>query len=218
MVLRLALSSRFNPFYLLWLIGYFCRMKCSFLYIVIIVIIASLSCKNTTSKTNNISVDTIHFFSIKDFILSEVKDVQTTPYAMYQITSQPTNSKDSTLFTKENFATAAQQFIACDINNSALKSGYKESVFKDNSTESITLNYNTANQDLPIQNIDVLLNETTNKVSRIFIRKRVDNKDSLITVLYSWKAGKSFSIIKSVFKKDGSKYDEQRFVNWNDRN
>ena len=193
-------------------------MKFPFFITVIIVIITSSSCKNAANKTDNTSIDTVHFFSIKDFFLSEVKDVQTTPYLMYQIIAKPNNSKDSTAFTKENFATTAQQFIDCDISNSSLKNNYKESVFKDNSTQSITLNYSTANQELPIQNIDVLLDQRTNKVNRIFIRKTVDNKDSLITILYSWKAGKSFSIIKSVVKKDDSKYDEQQFINWNGTN
>lgn len=218
MVLRLVLSSPFNLSYLLWLIGYFCRMKFPFFVIVIILIITFSGCKNAANKTGNTPIDTVHFFSIKDFILTEVKDVQTTPYLMYQVIIKPSGSKDSTIFTKENFATVAQQFIDCDISNSPSKNNYRESVFKDNSTQSITLNYSTANQELPIQNIDVLLDERTNKVNRIFIRKIVDNKDSLISVLYSWKAGKSFSIIKSVVKKDDSKYDEQQFINWNDRN
>jgi hypothetical protein len=189
----------------------------SFLIPLICVFILS-SCNNSPKKiiaTTNI--DTIHFFSIKDFFLAEIKDVEATPYFIIQIHTKANGSKDSTSFKKEAFANFAQQFIACDVNTSSVKNQYIESAFKDNSTNSITLNYSTLNNELPIQNIDVLLNEETNKVTRIFIRKSVTNTDYSTTILYSWKANKSCMITTSIVKKNGTKYTEQQFVNWNDK-
>ena len=176
------------------------------------------SCKDSPKKiiatTYN---DTIHFFSIKDFFLSEIKDVEATPYFIYQIHTKANGSKDSTNFKKEAFTSFAQQFIACDVNSSSTKNQYIESAFKDNSTNSITLNYSTLNNALLVQNIDVLLNEETNKVTRIFVRQSLTNADSSTTILYSWKANKSCMVTTSIVKKDGTKYTEQQFVNWNDK-
>lgn len=193
-------------------------MKCfnflCFILVSALIVSCSNSPKKNTATTNN---DTIHFFSIKDFFLSEVKDVQATPYFIYKKHTKTNGSNDSTSFTKEAFANFAQQFIACDVNSSKDKNQYIESAFKDNSTNSITLNYSTLNNTLPVQNIDVLLNEETNKVTRIFIRQSLTNKDATTTILYSWKANKSCMITTSIVKKDGTKYTEQQFVNWNDK-
>ncbi|MBC7722205.1 MAG: hypothetical protein H7068_09290 [Pedobacter sp.] len=191
-------------------------MKYSFYLLITLVTTIVTSCKNTPNKTVDILNDTIHFFSIKDFFLTELKDVQTKPYFIYQITTKANGNKDSTAFKKEAFASFTQQFIVCDIANNVVKNQYKESAFKDNSTQSITLNYSTLNKELPIQNIDVLLNEETNKVTRIFIRQILENTDSSTTILYSWKANKSCMVTKSVIKKGGTKYTKQQFVKWND--
>ena len=191
-------------------------MKYCFYLLISVGIITVISCKSTTSKTVANAIDTLHFFNIKDFIFTEVKDVQTTPYFIYQITTKANGNKDSAVFTKQAFDSFAQPFMACDIANNGTKNEYKESAFKDNSTQSITLNYSTLNKELPIQNIDVLLSEETNKVTRIFIRQTQANTDSLTTILYSWKANKSCMVTKSVIKKDGTKYTVQQFVNWND--
>lgn len=184
----------------------------------ILVFAIIVSCNNSPKKVLAIkNNDTIHFFSIKDFFLSEIKDIRATPYFIYQIDTKPNGSKDSTSFKKEALTAFTQQFIACDVNNLSVKDQYIESAFKDNSIHCITLNYSTLNTALSIQNIDVLLNEETNKVTRIFIRQSVTNIDSTTTILYSWKASKSCMVTTTIIKKDGTKYTEQQFVNWNDK-
>jgi hypothetical protein len=194
-------------------------MKQNILLLLFICALGAYSCKNKSAKAETTSnADTTHFFSIGNFFVSEVKELETTPYLIYQITTKANGIKDSSTIDKTVFATMAKQFIACDISDNTQKQAYKEVAFKDNSTKSITLNYSTANKDLPVQSIDVLFDEETNNVRRIFIRQALDNKDSSTTVLYSWKANKSFTITKSVVKKDGTKYTEQHYVNWNDKN
>lgn len=184
----------------------------------IIVFIVHASCNNSPKKIAAIiNTDTIHFYSVKDFFLSEIKDIEITPYYIYKIHTKANGGKDSISFSKEDFALFTKQFIACDVNNSLVKNQYIESVFKDNSTKSITLNYSTLNHALPVQNIDVLLNEETNKVSRIFIRQSLTTANASTTILYSWKANKSCMVTTSTIKKDGTKYSEQQYVNWNDK-
>lgn len=193
-------------------------MKQNVLLLLFICAFGAYSCKNKSAKAETTSnADTTHFFSIGNFFMSEVKELETTPYLIYQITTKANGTKDSSTIDKTVFASLAKQFIACDISDSVQKQAYKEVAFKDNSTKSITLSYSTGNKDLPIQSIDVLFDEETNNVRRIFIRQALDNKDSSTTVLYSWKANKSFTITKSVVKKDGTKYTEQQYVNWNDK-
>lgn len=194
-------------------------MRQNVLLLLFVCALGAYSCKNKSAKAETTSnADTTHFFSIGNFFMSEVKELETTPYLIYQITTKANGTKDSSTIDKTTFASLAKQFIACDISDSVQKQAYKEVAFKDNSTKSITLNYSTTNKDLPVQSIDVLFDEETNNVRRIFMRQALDNKDSSTTVLYSWKANKSFTITKSVVKKDGTKYTEQQYVNWNDKN
>ncbi len=181
-------------------------------------ILCNYGCKSKVAKQASSSIDTTHFFSIANFFLGEIKDIETTPYLIYKITTKNNGSKDSTSINKETFAAITKQFIACDISDATKKQAYKETVFKDNSTNSITLNYSTNNKDLPIQSIDVLFNEATNNITRIFVKQMLNNKDSSVSVLYSWKANKSFTITKSVVKPNNSEYTEQQYVNWNEKN
>jgi len=183
-----------------------------------ILLLLTFSCKNKSTKPIASTTDTTHFFSVSNFFINELADVKRTPYPIYKITTKASGSKDSSAINRTEFATLSAQFIACDINNSSQKQHYKEVVFKDNSTKSVTLNYSSINKNFPIQSIDVLLDEETNNVRRIFIRQALYNNDSSTTVLYSWKANKSFTITRSVVKKDGTKYSEQQYVNWNDKN
>lgn len=193
-------------------------MRCTILFLSSAIILFTFGCKTKPVPPNNFAIDTTSFFSIGNFFLSEIKDVETIPYLMYQIKTKANGTRDSSGFTNEEFIPLAKQFVACDISDSIKKQDYKEAVFKDNSTKSVTFNYSTTKRDLPIQSIDVLFNEETNKVNRIFIRKVLDNKDSSTTVLYSWKANMSFTITKSVVKQNGIKYTVQQYVNWNDHN
>ena len=182
--------------------------------------IITISCKNnkenkateTTTPTN--TVDTSHFFDTKSFFQTEIKDVTTTPYFMYIITTRDEKKKDSSHLTTTEFVRLAQEFLAQDITQKELKPSYKEDVFRDLSTKSITFSYSTKNKDLDVQNIDVLLDEESNKVKFIFIRSQKIFKDSTIITQLNWKRAKNFLINRAVLKSDGTKYSTQQFVSW----
>ena len=182
--------------------------------------IITISCKNnkenkateTTTPTN--TVDTSHFFDTKSFFQTEIKDVTTTPYFMYIITTRDEKKKDSSHLTTTEFVRLAQEFLAQDITQKELKPSYKEDVFRDLSTKSITFSYSTKNKDLDVQNIDVLLDEESNKVKFIFIRSQKISKDSTIITQLNWKRAKNFLINRAVLKSDGTKYSTQQFVSW----
>ncbi|MFP5041246.1 hypothetical protein [Parasediminibacterium sp. JCM 36343] len=178
------------------------------------------SCK---SKKNNAAViakptviDTSTFYDIKSFFLSEIKEVSSTPYYMYSIIKRDDKRTDSFAVTKAKFAQLANEFVEKDITTKELKPYYKQNIFRDLSTNSITFNYTTPNKQLEVQNIDILIDEETSKVKYIFIRTSKGNDDSTIISQFNWKPGKSFSINKSIVKSNGIQYGIQQIVNWND--
>ena len=179
-----------------------------------------LSCKNNkvtapaTSPQDN-SSDTATFFDVKEFFQKEIKDVTTTPYFIYTIITQDENKRDSIHLTTTSFVQLAQEFLSKDITDKSIKHFYKEDVFRDLTTKSVTFSYSTRNKDLEVQNVEILLDEETNKVNFIFIRCNKTEGDSTIITQYNWKRGKSFLINRAVLKTDDSKHSIQQFVSWN---
>jgi hypothetical protein len=185
-------------------------------------LLAFLICACKTKKGNDIPNnnqsninDTTTFFDIKGFFENEVKDVTTTPYFIYTTIKKDDNKKDSMPLTTKDFVQLAQEFLEKDITQKDVKHFYKEDIFRDLSTKSVTFDYSTSNKDLYVQSIDVLLDEETNKVKFILIRANKTTNDSTIITQLNWNKGKSFLINKSVLKNDGTKYSTQQYVSWN---
>lgn len=160
--------------------------------------------------------DTSKFFPLNDFLIADIKDVQQTPYLIYKISVHENKKRDSSAITKDEYNKFANQFLQRSISTSSSKLSYKEVVFHDLSTKSYTINYTATDPDLYVKDISILLDDGTNKIKRVFIHCLKDNGDSTIIEQYSWKAGKSFQINKSIQRKDGSSLEEQNSIIWND--
>ena len=190
------------------------------LFLYSLTVLIFLSCKNNKTNTptpslQNNTEDTTTFFDVKGFFQGEIKDVTTTPYFIYTIITQDEKKRDSMHLTTTSFEQWAQEFLSKDITEKSIKHFYKEDIFRDLTTKSVTFSYSTRNKDLEIQNVEVLLDEETNKVNFIFIRCNKTEGDSTVITQYNWKRGKSFLINRSVLKSDDSKHSTQQFVSWN---
>ena len=71
---------------------------------------------------------------------------------------------DSSVISKEQFNKLVYHFIEHDIADSALKIYYKQSVFMDETTASITFSYTSTDKALPIQSVDVLVDTLRQEV------------------------------------------------------
>ena len=179
-----------------------------------------ISCGHKKSPDINpssliLSDDSIQFFDVQSFLQEEVKDVATTPYYIYSITSINGKRKDSVQITSAAFEKIAQIFLHKNISDSSVKRYYRENVFRDLTTKSITMSYSTLNRSLDVQGLDVLLDQETNKVNYILIRSNQNSNDSSVITPLNWKKGKSFLINKSVIMNNGEKKSTQQFVCWN---
>ncbi|MEI7626598.1 MAG: hypothetical protein WCJ80_00090 [Bacteroidota bacterium] len=190
-------------------------MKNCFYLIVILFIMAG--CKNKKAiKNEKPNSDTTKFYALHSFFNEQIVDVDLRAYPIYLI-KERNGKRDSIGIDKELFKSMASAFLNKDISTPEMHDKFTESVFHDLSTNSYTLNYRPKSVDEPIQNIDILLDENTNIVKRVFIRIETMNKDTSIVEQWNWKAGKSFQINR--FSKTPSGYvsNEFNYVNWNDR-
>ena len=188
------------------------------IYVLTILILVSCGHKKSTSvkpASLILSDDSTQFYDVHTFLRDEIKDVVTTPYFIYSITTINGKRKDSVVISSAVFENIAQIFLQKNIADTSVKRYYKENVFRDLTTKSITMSYSTLNRSLDVQGLDILLDQETNKVNYILIRSIQNNKDSSMITQLNWKKGKSFLINKSVTKSNGEEISTQQFVCWN---
>lgn len=175
------------------------------------------SCKNNNDNTpTTYNNDSINFFQVKQFIQSQINEVNHTPYYIYKI--EIINGKqDSSAINNVEFNQLSSTFLTPDINEKKLKHYYKESTFEDESTKSFTINYSTLNKELELQSVDIILGEDAKTLKRILARKFINYKDSSAIEQLSWKPGERFMINRSVQLPDNKEIQRQIIVVWNEK-
>lgn len=159
------------------------------------------------------ATDTARFYPIRAFLESQLAYAKAVNAPVYMIHTY-NGKKDSVSLNTKQFQSLAGLFLERDISAPAIKVLYKEAVFHDQDTKSYTLTYSPTDDNTPVRGIDILLDEETNNVKRIFIRSRITRGDTSIIEQYNWKAFRSFQINRSL---QAGKYSatELTYVNWN---
>ncbi|MCA6451333.1 MAG: hypothetical protein IM584_02490 [Chitinophagaceae bacterium] len=181
------------------------------------ILITGCRSKKPASAKNAAQVsDTAKFYPLHQFFTEQIQYVDLRNFPIYQIREKD-GKKDSLPISKEQFIGLAQVFLAHSLTDPKVKSLYKESVFQDLSTGSVTLNYSPADANAEVQNIDILLEESTNLVKRVFIRCLHTKGDTTIAEQCNWKANKSFQINRTITTGNGYSVTELNYINWNDK-
>ncbi|NCT95421.1 MAG: hypothetical protein GXC72_13420 [Chitinophagaceae bacterium] len=171
--------------------------------------------KQKTPGNNTSTTDTTKFYPISDFIRSQVDYLiqMKKPVTLVRIRN---GVKDSAQIDYPQLQLLADGFLTKDIAGDGVKQGYRESVFQDGDTHSITLSYSTSNTQLPVQGVDVLLDENTRLVKRIFIRAQQNKNDTLTIEQYSWNAFKGFQINRYITYGKDYRMEERNSISWPD--
>ena len=177
-----------------------------------------LGCKgkggSTSDKNKN---DSSHFFQTNIIFQKDIHEVEATPFYIYKL--EKINDKiDSTQINTAAFKQLAVQFLKPDISTEELKPKYKESIFEDQTTASITINYTALDKELEVQSEDILMKDDGKTVRNIFIRKFFKyGSDSSAIEQLSWKPGERFQVVRSVQKQDNTETNYQTTVVWNEK-
>jgi hypothetical protein len=175
-----------------------------------------VSCKNNqgNSNTKASGIDTVQFFQVRQYLQGQIQEVNATPFFIYKIDIIK-EKKDSTPINTAIFNDVSKQFLTPDINDEKIKQYYTESIFEDQTTKGFTIRYSTANKELELQNVDILLNEDGQTVKRILLRKYYNYPDSSAIEQLSWKTGESFQVNRSVQQPGNNETSIQTTVVWN---
>ena len=173
-----------------------------FIFVYILWVMMAAACSDAKEKTITIvSADTTSYYSISSYINSQLKYFDSVG-ATYNVVTLEGTQKDSITAQLAAIRPMIQSFLDADISDSIQKKNYQESVFRDAGTASLNINYTPTEMSTPIKNIDILMDEQTSLVKRIFIRKQQLTSDTTNTEQLSWKTNEGFTI--SVSKKSNN--------------
>jgi hypothetical protein len=152
------------------------------------------ACSNSKEDTKNLvaTTDTTSFYPLASYIKDQVKYFDSTGVKFSVVTTEGA-IKDSITSQLAAIMPMIQSFMEADISDSVQKINYKESVFRDAGTASLNINYTPINTSVPIRNIDILMDDQTSIIKRLFIRKQFRTKDTTSTEQLSWKTNQGFT-------------------------
>jgi hypothetical protein len=152
------------------------------------------ACSNSKEESENLvaTTDTTSFYPLASYIKDQVKYFDSTRVRFSVVTTEGT-IKDSISTQLAAIMPMIQSFMEADISDSIQKINYKESVFRDAGTASLNINYTPLNTSVPIRNIDILMDDQTSLIKRLFIRKQFQTNDTTITEQLSWKTNEGFT-------------------------
>ena len=164
------------------------------LFIACIVCMMVAACSNSKEESENLvaTTDTTSFYPLASYIKDQVKYFDSTRVRFSVVTTEGT-IKDSISTQLAAIMPMIQSFMEADISDSIQKINYKESVFRDAGTASLNINYTPLNTSVPIRNIDILMDDQTSVIKRLFIRKQFQSKDTTSTEQLSWKTNEGFT-------------------------
>ncbi len=170
----------------------------------------------TSKKEANGEDSTLVYYPINNYIRQQLKDVDTTPYFLYRLSSI-NHKKDSSLVDRATFDAQAKTVLFPELEDKNFRTNFNESVFDDESTNSITLTYSPKNKSGIVQNASVLLDKENQTVKWIFINTLTSNSDSTVIQRIGWKGDKSCYINQDITYPNKPEIQRQLSFVWNDK-
>ena len=182
-----------------------------------LVLLAVTACRNKNKAAIGATVqsnaDTGKAYDLSGFFNSQLQYASALKTPMYRI-REVDKKKDSVTLTQEQLKEWIRFFTEKNISAPAVRPLYKETLFQDLSTKSYTLSYTSTDPGAVISSLDILLDEETNQVKRVFIRSNYRKGDTLITEQANWKAYSSFTVNRYTTAGNYT-HTEMNYFNWN---
>lgn len=169
-----------------------------------------VSCKSKPDSTKA-------YFSVVDFIGSQVRQVDTTQLSFTKITTVDSSS-DTSKITKEEFKRYAKEFLDLpDIASSDKMNEFKETNDYDETLGNVLLIYTPKKEDAEIRNETIMMQPDDNgntHVKTILINIIKTSKDSTVEKNLTWHVDKRFQIVTKVDKTNQPEKVNTLIVQW----
>jgi hypothetical protein len=160
--------------------------------------------------------DTAKFYPIRQFLEGQLRQIDSGNFSFTLLTEKQ-GKKDTARIDKARFSQLADTILHRAAYYTDFKAAFKESAFRDLSTGSLIFNYTPFDKAFFIQHIDLLLDEPTQHIKRVFIRSLYNSGDTSILEQCSWKTNSSFQLSKFFELQDGRSFTENNIISWENK-
>lgn len=155
-------------------------------------LLSVVACSNNTQKKAASAKPVGDYFSIDGFIQGQVKQIQSEPYFIYKKMGE--SLADSAASSVRELRLYSDSFRFPELQ-SQQKYWYVEQNFGDKANEEYTLNYTAQNDSAVIKYADVVFDDETNAVKRIFLQKMWQQADTSYEQKLYWKTNRYLLLV-----------------------
>ena len=145
-------------------------MSISRLLILILPVIALVSCKPKSAESTEAKAQESSYFSIKAFAADQWRNYHDQPYGIIKIVSL--NGKTDTLYTnanKVNWGDILKLFLETDISNKKFLDQYTFTSFTDEVSMSEHFSYEAKDKKLFTQKLDITSNISNHRITSVYV-------------------------------------------------
>lgn len=154
------------------------------------------SCKNTPDTP---LPEVTNYFPVADYIRSQLHTIDSLQLPVTIYRSSPEGADTALLSTKECTELAAP-FQQPDLRDPIIAAQFKEESFADQSIPSITFNYTSNSDSMPLKRVDVVLKpdpSISDQVRSIYMEKYYSKGDTLIEEKLFWNDDHYYQILRT---------------------
>jgi hypothetical protein len=170
-----------------------------------------------SNQSNELPGDTARYYPAKFYLEEQIRenDIRNLPRTIrYSLNGKKSENE----LNRDSFLLFSRSFLDLLENFSQNKYRFNETVMHDLSTQSYTLSYRPLQANTTeIDYLDVLLNEKTQLVKRMDIRRSRQAEGKMINEHFSWRTDKGFLITRVTELKDSNR-TEVIDVSWEPNN
>lgn len=137
------------------------------------------------------------YLPISDYLEGEIRKVDSSVAGILKRESANGSAFDSAFITNQQFHVLAQDFLSPELARETFEKSFKENSFYDETTESLTFNYEATDPKVTVRRVDVIIAPSLeiDKIKTIYMEKSYSTGDTAFTKKMTWTAGSEFSIV-----------------------
>jgi hypothetical protein len=183
----------------------------------LLILIASSCSSNQEPQAEEIKTyDTSTFYyDIPLAVKNETAEIQRRLSFTYAIITE-NGKRDSIVLDSTAVLQLSAPFMQYNLNETRFKKYYKEDRYEDGDLKKIVFTYSTNHPDLPVRSATIWLDNETQDLSNIIIKRLHSSKDTTYDEDLTWTAGRGFMVLQKI-SAGGKEFIKQTNVFWRDR-
>ncbi len=157
------------------------------------------------------------YIDVASYLKGQLKYIDTVPFAFLKVVQKDSSYTDSQFITKEQVKAIVAPFLIKEIDKKNFEENFKEISFADATIETLTINYEATDDELPVTRVDIYVNPEKETISQLYLVRHEEKGDSTTVQQLLWKHNKSLVLITSTTKKNQPEKVITEKVIWDER-